>query len=231
VVPVPIRLRRPHGLAALLIAGAVGANLAFLGLSRVFGYPDVLDDPPADVLASFTAHRPAVVALFALLAFSAVLLAPIAVLLGRWARTPAAGRTVAAVGIAAAAVQFAGLLRWSVVVPFVRDPGTFDTLNLVLGRIVGETLGYLGTAAFTVLVVRELAGRRFGRFVGVLGVVSAALVASGMLVPLGVPGADLANFAGYVLWSLWLVALAVERVPAGLIRPARARSTMADTRR
>jgi hypothetical protein len=44
--------------------------------------------------------------------------------------------------------------------------------------------------------------------------VSAALVACGVLVPLDVPGADLANFAGYVLWSLWLLALAVARVPA-----------------
>jgi hypothetical protein len=220
VIHMSIRLRRPRVLAVLLIAGAVGANLAFLGLGQVFGYPDVLDDPPADVLASFAVHRPAVVALFLLLALSAALLAPIAVLLGRWARTPAAGRAIVAAGVGAAVVQVVGLLRWPLVVPFVRDPDTFDTLNLVLGRVVGETFGYLGTAAFTVLVVRELGGRRFGKVGGVLGFVSGALVAVGVLAPLGVPGADLANFAGYVLWSLWLVALAVERVPAAQLSMA-----------
>lgn len=209
-----VRLRRPISLAVLLVSGAVGANLAFLGLGKAFGYPDVLDDPPADVLASFAAHRPAVMALFTLLAVSAGLLAPIAVLLGRRARTPGAGRLITVVGVAAAAVQVVGLLRWPLIVPFVHDPDTFHTLNVVLGRTIGETLGYLGTAAFTVLVVRELTGREFGRFTALLGIVSAALVACGVLVPLDVPGADFANFAGYVLWSVWLLALAVERVPA-----------------
>lgn len=56
---------------------------------------------------------------------------------------------------------------------------TFDRLNLVLGTIVGETAGYLLTAAWTTLV------------------------------PVGVPGVDAANFVGYVLWSLWLIAFAV----------------------
>ncbi|HEY7597913.1 MAG TPA: DUF4386 family protein [Actinophytocola sp.] len=208
-----IRLRRPHAFAALLISGAVGANLAFLGLGKVFDYPDVLDEPPADVLASFAAHRPAVVALFTLLLVSAALLAPIGVLLGRWARTPRAGRAIAATGVFAAAVQVAGLARWPLVVPFVHDPDTFHTLNLVLGRAIGETVGYAATAVFTVLVVRELTGRHFGRVTAVLGIASAALVACGVLVPLSVPGADLANFVGYVLWSGWLLALAAERVP------------------
>lgn len=209
-----IRIRRPHALAALLVAGAVGANLAFLGLGAVFGYPDVLDDPPAEVLALFADHRPAVIALFTLLLASAALLAPIGVLLGRRARTPRAGRAIAVAGIAAAAVQVAGLARWPLIVPFVHDPDTFHTLNLVLGWAIGETVGYAATAAFTVLVVRELVGRAFGRVTALLGLASAALVACGVLVPLDVPGADLANFAGYVLWSGWLLALAVERTAA-----------------
>jgi hypothetical protein len=209
-----IRLRRPHALAALLIGGALGANLAFLGLGKVFGYPDVLDDPPAEVLASFATHRPAVIALFTLLMVSAALLAPIGVLLGSWARTPRAGRAIAATGIFAAAVQVVGLVRWPLIVPFVHDPATFHTLNLVLGRTIGETIGYAATAVFTVLVVRELVGRHFGRVTAVLGIASAALVACGVLVPLDVPGADFANFVGYVLWSGWLLALAVERTPA-----------------
>jgi uncharacterized protein DUF4386 len=197
-----------------MIGGAVGADHAFLGLDSAFDYPDVLADPPAEALASFHAHQAAVIALFTLLAVSAGLLAPIAVLLGRRAHSPGAGRAIAVTGIAAAAVQVIGLLRCPLVMPFVHDANTFDTLNLVLGRTIGETLGYLGTAVFTVLVVRDLAGRHFGRLTVGLGLVSAVLVACGVLVPLGVPGADLANFVGYVLWSVWLLALAVERVPS-----------------
>src|ERR1044072_8701662 len=100
----------------------------FWGLGKFFGYPAVLDDPPAEVLASFAAPRPAVIALFTLLAVSAGLLAPIAVLLGRRARTPGAGRLITVVGVAAAAVQVAGLLRWPLVVTFVHDPHTFHPL-------------------------------------------------------------------------------------------------------
>ena len=35
------------------------------------------------------------------------------------------------------------------------------------------------------------------------------LILTGVLSPLELPGVDLVNFAGYVLWSLWLVAFAV----------------------
>jgi hypothetical protein len=43
----------------------------------------------------------------------------------------------------------------------------------------------------------------------VLGAGSAVLVLGGVLSPLGLPVIDTANFFGYVLWSLWLIALAV----------------------
>jgi hypothetical protein len=43
----------------------------------------------------------------------------------------------------------------------------------------------------------------------VLGALSAALVLVGVLSPLGLPVIDTANFFGYVLWSVWLIALAV----------------------
>jgi hypothetical protein len=42
-----------------------------------------------------------------------------------------------------------------------------------------------------------------------LGAVSAVLVLVGVLSPLGLPVIDAANFFGYVLWSVWLIALAV----------------------
>jgi len=53
-------------------------------------------------------------------------------------------------------------------------------------------------------------GRRFaGRWFALLGGASAALVLAGVLSPLGLPVIDTANFLGYVLWSLWLIAFGV----------------------
>jgi hypothetical protein len=44
-----------------------------------------------------------------------------------------------------------------------------------------------------------------------LNTVLGQVILAGLLVPLGVPGADLANFIGYVLWSVFLMVLALSR--------------------
>ena len=62
-------------------------------------------------------------------------------------------------------------------------------------------------------------GREFaGRWFTLLGGASAALVLVGVLSPLDLPAVDTANFFGYVLWSLWLIAFGIvilvrERAP------------------
>jgi hypothetical protein len=135
------------------------------------------------------------------------------------------------VGIAAAAVQVAGLLRWPLLVPGYAadatsaDPAvaaaardSFATAHRILGTIVGETFGYVLTAAWTVLVLTALGRAIAGRWFTALGAVSAVLILAGVLSPLDLPAIDTANFAGYVLWSVWLVAFAVllvRRPPAG----------------
>jgi hypothetical protein len=43
----------------------------------------------------------------------------------------------------------------------------------------------------------------------VLGILSAVLVFVGVFSPLDLAGVDEANFIGYVLWSVWLVAFGV----------------------
>ena len=197
------------------------ANVGFSALGSIFNYPDVLDEPAGEVLASFREHEGAVRGWFAVLALSAALLAPIAIGVGRLSRARAM-RLAVPVGIAAAAVQVIGLLRWPILVPgYASDAGSsnagvaasardsFTTASDILGTAVGETLGYLLTATWTVLVVVALGRRYAGRWFQVLGTVSAALVLAGVLSPLGLPVIDTANFLGYVLWSVWLIALAV----------------------
>ena len=222
--------------AALLVAGALVVNLAFAGLGAVFGYPDVLAEPAELVLTEFRAHQPAIIGWFVLLAAGAALLAPIAVRLGRLGGGSTM-RLAVPVGVAAAAVQVVGLARWPLAVPGLAaqavEPATaasaaatFGTLSLVLGTVLGETVGYVLTAAWTLLVVAALRPL-LGRALAMAGTVAAALIATGVAVPLGLPGADVANFVGYLLWSLWLVALAVRLVRADhapLVRPQPARS-------
>ena len=207
--------------AALLILAAVLANLGFSALGSIFNYPDVLDEPAGRVLAEFRAHEGAVQGWFLVLALAALLLAPIAIGVGRLS-TARAMRLAVPVGIAAAVVQVVGLLRWPILVPgYAADAASadrgvaasardsFTTVSDILGTALGETIGYLLTAAWTALVVVAL-GRAFaGRWFQVLGLASAALVALGALSPLGLDGVDTANFFGYVLWSVWLVAFAV----------------------
>jgi uncharacterized protein DUF4386 len=207
--------------AFLLILAAVLANVAFSALGSIFNYPDVLDEPAGDVLASFRDNEGAVSAWFAVLALSAALLAPIAIGIGRLS-THRAMRIAVPVGITAAAVQVIGLLRWPILVPgFASDAASsnagvaasardsFTTASDILGTAVGETLGYLLTATWTVLVIVALGRRYAGRWFQVLGAVSATLVLVGVLSPLGLPVIDTANFLGYVLWSVWLIAFAV----------------------
>jgi hypothetical protein len=207
--------------ASLLILAALLANVAFAALGSIFNYPDVLDEPAGAVLESFRVHEGAVSAWFAVLALSAALLAPVAIGVGRL--SPARPMRIAVwVGIAAATVQVIGLMRWPLLVPgYAADaassnPGvaadardSFTTASDILGTAIGETLGYLLTAAWTALVVVALGRGYAGRWFQALGAASAGLVLVGVLSPLSLPVVDTANFFGYILWSAWLIAFGV----------------------
>jgi Domain of unknown function (DUF4386) len=210
--------------AALLVAAAVLSDLAFTALGSVFNYPAVLKEPVDDVLAAFRNNQGAVTFWFTLLVVSAALLAPIAVGVGRLSAHPVMRLAVPA-GVAAAVVQVVGLARWPLLVPgFAADATStdpavaaaardhFHTAHTLLGTMIGETLGYLLTATWTLLVLVALHRTLAGRWFSLLGGTAAVLILTGVLSPLGLPGVSLANFAGYVLWSLWLIAFAVVLV-------------------
>lgn len=109
----------------------------------MFDYPDSLQEDADEILEKFRADEGTIVALFSVLALGAALLAPIAVILGRLADSDL-GRWSIRVGIAAAALQVIGLLRWPLIVPGLADDSdadTFDTVHTWLGTVVGETFG------------------------------------------------------------------------------------------
>jgi hypothetical protein len=216
--------------AALALAAAL-AIAGFTALGSIFEYPQILDEPTGDILALFREHQIAVMSWFGVLVVSAALIAPAGIWLGRLAGGTL-GRAIAAVGIAAATVQVVGLQRWLTLVPAISqdalDPARraaaehrFELWHTVLGKAIGETLGYALTATFTVLIVVALRRSVLPRWLAVVGYTAAALIATGVVIPL-LEAASLTNFAGYIIWCAWLLAVAVvlfrlratRRVPA-----------------
>lgn len=221
-------------IAAASMAGAATLAIAgFTALGSIFEYPQILKAPTTAILAAYSENQVAITGWFLVLAIGAALLAPVGVLLGRIAGAPL-GRWIAGVGIAGAAVQVVGLSRWVLLIPGVSADAavpaiaadarhTFELLHFWLGTIVGETIGYALTATFTVLVVIALSGSVAPRWIGYLGYTSAALIATGVVIPLGLGAASLSNFAGYVAWCVWLIAMAVvlwRARPAAATSPA-----------
>jgi hypothetical protein len=221
--------------AALLIATAVLANAAFTVLGMVFNYPDILGEPVDDILTTFRANQTTVVGWFTVMALSAALFAPIAIGVGRLSNHRAM-RIAVPVGIAAAVVQVIGLARWPLLVPrFAADAASTDPAvaagardsfllaHRLLGTVVGETLGYLLTAAWTLLILIALRRTIAPVWFTALGTGSAVLILAGVLTPLQLPVVDSANFIGYVLWSIWLVIFAML-----ILRHSRSRATAAE---
>jgi hypothetical protein len=208
--------------ATLLVATAVLTNTAFTALGSVFDYPGILKEPTAGILTAFRASQGAIVAWFLVLTLSAALFAPIAIGVGRLSRHRAM-RVAVPVGIAAAVVQVIGLSRWAIFVPgYAADnnDSAFATVHAVLGHLIGETFGYLLTATWIILVVVAMGREYAGRWFTALGGLSAVLIVTGVLSPLDVPGVDLTNFIGYILFSLWLIAFAVVLVVRSRARVA-----------
>jgi len=225
-VPHSTGLTDARAAAASLGIASLLAIAGFTVLGSVFEYPQILEEPTVDVLALFREHQSAVTTWFLVLVLSAALLAPAGVFLGRMTGG-ALGRWIAGVGIAAAAVQVVGLQRWVTLVPGIAADAVdgrqradaearFELWHVLLGKVIGETIGYALTAVFTVLVVSALRRSLMPAWLAVTGYVAAALIATGIAIPV-LPGASLTNFAGYVVWCLWLLVLSgvlLRRVPS-----------------
>jgi hypothetical protein len=217
----------------LLIVLPVAYNLLYTILARSFDYPDILRRPTAEVLERFAAGGSKLVLTWWGFAMSAVLLAPVAVLVSQTLGD--ANQTVLSlgltIGVLAALVQFLGLIRWPFAVPHLArtmsDPATtttsreavevtFQTLNRYLGVAVGEHLGYMFTGAWTALVgAAVLQSELLHPALGVIGLILAPLFLIGSaefvggFEPAGWKLAGTLVPVAYVGWSLWLVALGI----------------------
>jgi hypothetical protein len=186
-----------HAASALLILLPLAFNVFFFLLARQFDYPDILRRPTGDILTRFEAGGVTLKLLWFGFMLTAVLFAPLAVLVGQvLARDGLAViPTATTIGILAAIVQFLGLARWPFLVPALArthaDPTSsearreatvvvFDSFHRYLGVGVGECLGYLFTGAWTVLVgIAMLQSSTFDLWLALPGIVIGLFLVAG----------------------------------------------------
>jgi hypothetical protein len=217
--------------ALLLIAVPVAFNVTFTLLARSFSYPDILRQSAGSILTAFGAGGSRLIVQWWAFALTALLMVPVVVLMGSlFAAGPL--RTLAVVtGILSALVQTLGLMRWPFVVPLLArrylDPratqsqrdgaeAIFDALHRYLGVGVGEHLGYLLTASWTILTgILILGGEAFPVWLGWLAIPIGVAQLIGALEFVGPNEPEGWSLAGrvvpvaYIAWSLWLIACGV----------------------
>jgi hypothetical protein len=204
-------------------------NVFFFLLGRRFDYPDILRRPTEEILGRFQAGGVTLKLLWYGLMLTAVLLAPLAVLLGQvLARDGLNVLPVATtIGVLAAVVQFLGLARWPFLVPGLArayaDPASsqgtreatrvaFEAFHGYFGVGVGECLGYLLTGAWTTLVgVAMLQSSAFEEWLALPGIIIGLFLIAGSLEFVGRFEEQGWKLAGaivpitYIAWSLWLI--------------------------
>lgn len=207
--------------AVTLILLPIAFNGLFFALGRSFGYPDILRQPTAHILAQFQAGGRRLMALWYGFALTALLSVPMAVLVGAvFAAHPLADLSVL-LGTVSGLVQAMGLLRWPLVVPQLAaqyhaadaTPAQRDTVAVVFGAlhqyagvVIGEHLGYLFTASWTLVVSLMMSvDPTFGVGLAALGMASAVGILTGLAEPFGWKPAGMLNAISYLIWSVWLL--------------------------
>ena len=217
----------------MLIVLPIAFNAAFGALSVKFGYPDILRRPTEEVLDRFRKGGSGLILIWWLFAMTAVLLAPLAVLVSGALPSAdpillGAGTTI---GVLAALVQFLGLIRWPFLVPYLAraaaEPETtparkeaidivFQSFNRYLGVAVGEHLGFLLTGVWSILVGSAvIQDAQLPAWIGIAGIVIGAVLAVcslefvGPFEPKGWKLAATLTPITYIVWSLWLIATGI----------------------
>ena len=219
-----------------MIALPIAFNTFFFLLARYFDYPSVLRSPAGAILNRFQAGGLRLKLVWYGFMLTAVLFAPLAVLLGQALAGDALEiiPVTTTIGVLAAAAQFLGLARWPFLVPALArayespDSSTatreatavvFDAFNRYLGVAIGECLGYLFTGTWTVLVgIAMLQSSTFEAWLAWPGMALGALLIASSFEFVGAFEESGWKLAGsivpiaYTAWSLWLIVAGVVLV-------------------
>jgi hypothetical protein len=215
-----------RALGAFSILLALSYNALFSVLATIFDYPDILRQPAAIVLSTFTTGGSALILTWYLFALTAVAFVPISIALA-FARNALSPWTITAAifGALAGMAQAIGLLRWAFAIPAVaasQDPAAplmFEMLNTYGGVAIGEHLGQALTAMY-LIAMGQMALLNKLRTECALAWVSAAIILIGsqeaVALALGRDTGVLPMFsvAGYIGLSLWLFVIGLRLIMA-----------------
>jgi hypothetical protein len=219
-----VTLYRVTGL--VLLALPIAFNGVFFALGRAFNYPNILREPTDVILTRFKAGGSRLVMLWYAFGLTALLAIPAALLLAQaFPEQPQLATASAILGTISGLVQAMGLFRWTFLVPSLADQyndptatpakrdavaAVFNAFHQYVGVAVGEHLGYLFTAAWTILVCALLAvSPLFSPLIAILGVIAALGILTGLAEPFGWKPAGMINAMSYIVWSLWLIAVGI----------------------
>jgi hypothetical protein len=214
--------------ATFLVIVPLAFTVCFLLLQQLFEYPDILRQSTGEVLSKFAAGGTPLIAVWYVLMLSAVGFVPLTLLVHRVLAerdAPVLLWVATAFGVIAGLSQTLGFLRWPFLVPHLAQsylaPGAsdaqraaagmvFEAFNRYAGMAVGEHLGYLSTAVWTVLIaVVMLRTALVPRWMAVIGAVLALGIAAGLAEPAGWELGGTINALSYLAWALWLIAVGV----------------------
>lgn len=192
-------------------------QMPYIWLSLIFDYPNILRQPPQIILQRFAEGGQELTLVWFGFALSILpLLFGIAM---RPKRLPNLPPHATALGVISALVQMIGLLRWTFLVPLLANAHRaaedaaqraaiewiFLAQHQLIGTLLGEHLGQLTLACWTISVavvpLRSQVHRYLGLAAALLFLIS-AFGALGTVIPMLAP---LNAFGGpaFLLWSLW----------------------------
>ncbi|MEN0651568.1 MULTISPECIES: DUF4386 family protein [Hyphobacterium] len=219
--------RRSPLLATAAIAMAIGFNLPYANLTRIYDYPDILRSDAGEALTRFAQGGDALILTWHAFGWSALLLLPLAIALSLTDENRRESETLAIAaaisGALSGVIQAMGLWRWVFVIPaLAREHATgdeaariaaeraFDILNAYGGIAIGEHLGQW-LLVFFIVCLAALQWRLQRRLTSATGFATAALIAigttEGVLATQGQDGELFSIFtiAGFLGFTLWLI--------------------------
>jgi hypothetical protein len=211
----------------LLISFPLAVQVPFMWLVERFSYPDILLRTADEVLTRFHAGGSAMVWTWYAYALCTLGLGFIATMLpDALEQEGSVARLSVVTGVIAALSQLFGLLRWTLVVPFlatrwVERPGEHQALEVayevqhrLFGVLLGEHVGPLFMAVWTASVSMMLLKTKAPRWLPSAGFVSSVLFIAGLgsglsrAVPMPAFVQPLPMIA-FIAWSAWALATGV----------------------
>lgn len=210
---------RSKAMLFLTIATPVGFNIAYFHLAAKFRYPEILREKPQEILSLFGQVQNEIRGSWLLITLAAVAFIFVSVWIAEQVVETKNRSHAILAGSIAGVVQAIGLSRWLFAVPAVQALSvnnttatsaetSFVVIHAAFGIGVGEFLGYLLTAVWTLFVSKSIWGNG-GRAVGIVGTLCGVTILAGCLETLGVEALGPVVAIGYLIWSLWLIALGV----------------------